>query len=97
MSWGIQLVGDAQAVAKRVDVEFGRHSCPEPEENVRQAARLAIEAALRAQADGTVVRVSASGSQSSHYKGSDPHHTNALTITIEPIYGFIGKEGAETN
>ena len=90
MSWGLQVIGKAPAVRKEIALQATKIKCSEPEETVRQAALSAIEAALSAQGDSVVVKVSASGSQGTEYQanGQGPIY-NQLTITVDPQHGFV--------
>jgi hypothetical protein len=87
MSWGVQAVGKAPAVAAEIERQFSKTKCSEPEESVRQAAILLVSAALSAQDPSTVVKVGASGSQITDY--TTKAIRNQLSITIEPLYGFM--------
>lgn len=91
MSWSVGGIGKAQAVATSIEAQFAQSKCSDPEESVRQAARAAIAAALVAQNVGTVVKVTASGSQSTRYDlaGKPAGFTNQLSIVIEPQWGFV--------
>jgi hypothetical protein len=84
MSWSVSAVGKAPAIAAALEEQFSKATCMEPEEGVRQSARATIAAALAAQDPGTVVKVVASGSQSTYAKLS-----NVMSIAIEPQYGFV--------
>jgi hypothetical protein len=48
-----------------------------------------IDAALASQDASNVVRVAASGSQSFKNYTDQTGVTNSLSITIEPLYGFL--------
>jgi FlaG/FlaF family flagellin (archaellin) len=89
MSWGIGYVGKAPAVRTQCATEFANNPCAEPEETVRQAAAAVIDAALASQDASNVVRVAASGSQSFKNYTDQTGVTNSLSITIEPLYGFL--------
>lgn len=89
MSWSVQAIGKAPAVAAEIAKQFASQSkCSEPEETVRQAAMALVTASIEAQDAATVVlKVEASGSQSTDFKTMA--YRNQLKITIEPLYGFI--------
>lgn len=95
MSWSVSVVGKLPAVKAAVEAQFTdpRSVCAEPEETVRQAARAAIAAALQAQREDSVVRVTAGGSMINTYNketGSwGAPYSNHLEIHIEPLYGFV--------
>lgn len=73
MSWSVQGIGKAPAVALAIDKQFTSSGpCAEPEETVRQAARAAIAAALTAQKPEAVIQVTAQGSQSTSYVKATP-------------------------
>jgi hypothetical protein len=75
----------------RVAEDLNRYPCPDPEEGVKQAAAAAIKAAVEAQDSNSVVKVSASGHQNTLYgvNGAPDKIQNTLSITIEPLYGFV--------
>lgn len=85
MSWSVSGSGASSEVAASIESQFETSGpCSEPEETVRQNARVVIASALRAQTpDTTKVSVSAYGSQSS-YTDSDgaSRITNNLTISV---------------
>jgi hypothetical protein len=88
MSWYVSSIGKVPAVRAAVAKAFGSTSCSEPEESVRLAAQQVLVAALAAQDDSAVVKVEASGSQTS-VTYPTPYVTNYLKITVEPQYGFV--------
>lgn len=72
--------------------QTSQSKCNEPEETVRQAALAVIAAAIAAQDPASAVKVSASGSQSEKYDSNGQRtgvFTNSLSISIEPLYGFV--------
>jgi hypothetical protein len=88
MSWSVQGVGRAPAVRAAIAKQFSSQGkCSEPEETVRQAAISIIDAALSGQGPSVAVKVSASGSQGTSYPSNEVQ--NQLSITIEPLYGFV--------
>ena len=91
MSWGVNAIGKSLAVAAKVAAEFAQHPCIEPEEGVRQAAAVAIAAALAAQDPNTAVKVEAGGHQSPIYDatGKMIGIQNTLSVKVEPVYGFV--------
>jgi hypothetical protein len=92
MSWSVYGTGKAKALAAKVEEEFVRGGCSEPEESVRQCARQTIAAALAAHPPDFVVSVAASGSQSQEYgKDGTPlgRFSNSLKIEITPHGAFV--------
>ncbi len=92
MSWSVQAVGKPSRVAEVIENAFSQGSvCAEPEESVRQAARATIAAAVAAQRPDVPVRVSASGSMSQTHKDGKwgPPVTSNLTISVEPLHGYV--------
>ena len=93
MSWSVNAIGKSSAVLAAIEDQFEKQPvCMEPEESVRQAARLAIKAAVGGMPASSAVLVQASGSQSTKY---DPQgkataeFTNELNVKIHPQYGFV--------
>ena len=91
MSWSVSATGKASAVKAEIARQLGHIKCAEPEDTVKQLAAQLIEGALDAQAEGTVVSVLASGSQTSRKfeDGVWKDHTNQLRIEVQPLYGFV--------
>jgi hypothetical protein len=92
MSWSVLAIGKAPAVAAEIERQFAQSKCSEPEESVRQSARLTLASALAAQEPSTMVEVSAAGSQSTKYKSGTNEVlgvTNGLSIKIDPKFGFV--------
>jgi ABC-type Zn2+ transport system substrate-binding protein/surface adhesin len=91
MSWGITAIGKPQAVAAKLADEFTKHPCIDPEEGVRQAAANVIAVALAAQDPNSAVKVMANGHQFQNYdlKGTKSTISNTLSITVEPVSGFV--------
>jgi hypothetical protein len=88
MSWSVTAIGRASAVQEKLNVEFGRIICPEPEETIKNHVREAVHTALKAFPPNHPVRVEASGSQSQP-DSKAPEKTNQLIVKIEPIWGFV--------
>jgi hypothetical protein len=91
LSWSVSAIGKPGPVAAKVAQELSTFRCVDPEEGIKQAAGAAIKAALEAQDSNSAVRVSAGGHQNQQY-GSDGKPTsiqNTLSITVEPVYGFV--------
>ena len=86
MSWSVSALGKPEAVAKSLAESFTRNKCMEPEETIRQLAGQAIATSLAAFPPATVVKVSASGNQST---ATDGRAVNQLSVTIEPLYQFL--------
>lgn len=92
MSWSVQAIGRVKALKDRMAEEFGKATCMEPEETVRQAAGATIASALAAQDPDSVVQISASGSQSQKYDGTGAPtglFTNNLDVKVTPVWGFV--------
>lgn len=89
MSWSVAALGKPAAVRTEIAKQFTNGSkCSEPEESIRQAAAVTIDAALAAHTDPSkAVRVAASGSQSQDFTSKAV--SNSLSIGIEPMYGFV--------
>jgi glutamate-1-semialdehyde aminotransferase len=84
MSWSVQAYGHARAVDESIAEQFATGGkCSEPEETVRQAAAAILKTVIRANGSMQVLRVTASGSQSTA--------VNQLNISVEPQYGFLNK------
>ncbi len=86
------MIGRASSVARRVELDFSAMPrLADPEEQIRRSARSTIAACLESQEPSTVVKVCASGSQSTHF-GPDNRqrgHVNFLRIEIQPQLGFV--------
>lgn len=85
MSWSYYATGKPQAILAKIDEEFARYRCVEPEETMRQGVCAIIKTSLGAMPESSAVGIQASGSQSS----AEGKHTNTLKLSIEPIYGFV--------
>jgi hypothetical protein len=85
MSWSVSYTGTSDAVAAEIESQFDQMSqypCPEPEEAVKQHARVLIAAALAANQPARLVTVGAWGSQSLWEEGGEARFANSLSITI---------------
>ena len=93
MSWSMSAIGKPEAVFESIRKQFNQAQCDEPEEGVRVAAFVAIEAALAAQRPDCVVKVVASGGMAQTYdqitQKWGPPITNNLAVSIEVLYGFV--------
>lgn len=89
MSWSVNKVGKAAAVAKAVADELAKSKCVEPEESIKNAAAAIVATALAAFPPDTAVHVEAAGSQSSPTYPANGIATNQLTLKITPLYGFV--------
>ncbi len=93
MSWSVVGIGKVSALAAQLERDFERDGkCSEPEESIRQSARALIAQALSAQNSKTLVKVQASGAQSSQYAKNSSEvvgYTNQLSILIEPQFNFV--------
>lgn len=86
MSWSFSAAGKPQAVAAKARETKALYPCQEPEESIRKAALELIAVAAEAQGPGTVLKVSGSGSM---YTNNGAVQSSQLTISVEPIYGFL--------
>lgn len=89
MSWSVNAIGRAHAVAAKVDKELANSRCSEPEETLKGIIGSAIAAALAAFPSDYAVKVVAMGSQSCPSAANPEEKTNSLSLTIEPIWGFV--------
>lgn len=90
MSWSVGAIGKAPAVRKAIAEQCASAYCSEPEETVRKSAVATLDAALAAQGDSIIVKVSASGSQGQETKNDGTaQFKNSLSIQIEPQYNFV--------
>jgi hypothetical protein len=90
MSWSVTAVGKAPAVRTAIADQFSKQSsCMEPEESVRQAAAVLLDAALAAQDSAVAVKVGASGSMSYKDWTTKAGVSNALSLSVEVLYGFV--------
>lgn len=82
----VSAIGKPSAVSVKLEADFSKNPCAEPEESIRQEVASAIASALRS-FDGTMaVRVEASGSQNTN---NGKVVSNQLSVKIEPIWGFV--------
>jgi len=86
MSWNISGTGKPAALAAKLAGDFAKNKCQEPEETIRQGVGLIIAEALKVYPETLAVKFDAGGSQQGH---SDGKYTNALSVNIEPVYGFV--------
>jgi len=89
MSWSMKATGNPALVAAEIERQFaGIDRLPNPEEDVKRAARVLVAAALQAQHQASIVEVVVSGHQDSFTTGTDPNKqngfTNTLSITVTP-------------
>jgi hypothetical protein len=87
MSWSVQAIGKAPAVAKKLATDFEKITHCSPEETaVKNSAAAAISMALQhCTAADAIVNVNANGSESSGQGGK----TNSLKIEVNTIFGFL--------
>lgn len=79
MSWSVSTKQKAAEAAIEIERQFKNSGpCVDPEESVRQSARITIAAALSAQHPDVTVNVSAFGSQGK----TDGKTMNSLSIII---------------
>lgn len=88
MSWSFTCTGKtaAAAVAVKAKEELARYRCAEPEETIKAKVSDVIETCLAAFPEQSAVTIKAYGSQS---VVADGKAINNLSITIEPLYGFV--------
>lgn len=90
MSWGISGIGKAAALRAKISDDFGRITCPEPEETIKNHVREIMYKALGAFPPNYPVKVEASGSQSHPDFSNKPNETtHSLSVKIESFYGFV--------
>jgi hypothetical protein len=92
MSWSVSAIGKSQAVNALLADQFGRISCSEPEQTIKNDVATAIARALSYFDENAVVKVSASGSQSAVVHGGcvkEGVFINSLALLIEPQWGFV--------
>lgn len=89
MSWSVNAIGRASAVAKKLKSDFERIKCSEPEETIKNTVAVAVTAALDAFPPDTAVKVEASGSQYCPDSTKPDQKFNNLTVKLEPLYGFV--------
>lgn len=92
MSWSVAATGKAPAVGADLERQFANGSkCSEPEETIRQAARMLLAASIAGQDPASVVQISAAGSQSQSYStgASGSSIKNSLTIAVTPLGTFL--------
>lgn len=89
MSWSVNAIGKAHAVAAKLSANLASSRCSEPEETIKNIVGSAIAAALAAFPANYAVKVVAMGSQSCPDSSNPDEKTNSLSLTIEPIWGFV--------
>lgn len=90
MSWHVQAIGRASAVAAKLAEDFPRVKCQEPEETIKAAVASIVATALAAFGPTDAVKVTASGSQSTAASTDGPTtYINSLSVSIEPLWGFV--------
>lgn len=92
MSWSVNAVGRAHAVAAKLAKDFSAIKCLEPEETIKNAVGQIIATALAAFPENYAVTVNANGSQGPGYDANTSAPTgqvNSLQFTISPMYGFV--------
>lgn len=91
MSWQVSAIGRPAAVLTAVAQNIATMRCLEPEQTIKTLAGDLIEKALAAYPEGAAVEVTASGSQSNvGQAGEAGKAVNSLTITIKPLWNFLG-------
>lgn len=88
MSWSYNGCGRAGALIAVAQASLANVKCAEPEETVKAKVSEIIETALTAYPANTAVKVVAHGSQSTR-SPADGGIINSVSLTIEPIYGFV--------
>jgi hypothetical protein len=86
MSWSFYAVGKPAAVLAKARTDFSRITCSEPEETIKGKVLNILEASLLAMPESSAVSIKAMGSQ---VAGSDGKATNNLSVSIEPMFGFV--------
>lgn len=88
MSWSVVGMGKARALAAKLEGDFARSKCAEPEETVKNLVASAVAKALAAFPPDHVVRVEASGSQLQPDHAKQEFNNN-LKVEIAPVWGFV--------
>ena len=89
MSWSVSAIGKAGPVAAKVAADLAAVKCSEPEETIKNTIGNVIAIALKEFPPDFPVRVRASGSQYSPSGTPSTPQINQLSVTLEPIYGFV--------
>lgn len=94
MSWSVSAVGKPAAVAASIESQFASYgTCPEPEETAKQLVRQTIASLASGHSKpGTIIKVTASGSQSNSYDGPGAPLRdvyNNLSVSVETLFGFV--------
>lgn len=84
MSWGVNYVGKAAAVAKKLR-EPVSYTNPEPEETLRKQLLETAAQACDAMDPNALVSVSGNGHQSGNVGQNGIN--NAMSLKVEPFYG----------
>ena len=90
MSWSVGGFGHASAVRAKLASDLAKISCPEPENTIKNNVAASIDLALAGLNPDAVVKVEASGSQSTGSFGV----TNTLNVKIEQQWGFVANAAA---
>lgn len=86
MSWSVSAVGKKDAVLKTIAGQFDSQTpCMEPEESVRQGAKSLLLASIGAQAEGTPLRVVASGNQQFKDWTNKTGVSNSVSLQVEVL------------
>jgi hypothetical protein len=93
MSWYVQGVGNPEPLLRNLTEQIERVTCMEPEQSIKAKVGEVLALALEAMPAHQPVKVNASGSQSveSNPDGPPTHFTNTLTLTIEPLWGYVAE------
>jgi hypothetical protein len=89
MSWSFNAIGHPQGVAEKAEGELSSYRCYEPEETIKKKVIEIIGLSCKAFPPNCVVKVEAYGSQSGYTPGDSVNVTNAMSITITPLPGFV--------
>lgn len=87
MSWSINSVGKAKAVALDVATKAAQQVCQEPEQTIKGLVVQAVQIALEKFPENTAVQVEANGSQ--WVDSTVGTVSNSLHFDIKPLYGFV--------
>lgn len=88
MSWSFYATGKPKAVLAKADTEFERIAgyVAEPERSIAGQVHDTIKTALSAMPESSAVTIQSSGSQSAL---DDGRFANTVSLSIQPIYGFV--------
>lgn len=78
--------GKASAVLAKLEGDFARIKCAEPENSIKEQIHKSIVTALGEYPASSAVQIEASGSQT---PGANGGFINSATMKITPLWGFV--------